>query len=79
MLKQIWRIAIFADGIVTFFFISQFDVDDQFLPYVGALIGIVVLLLMLAGGWQWIMEIQEKEELLEDDTEILEFEPKKRK
>lgn len=63
MKKMIWKIGILADGILAFIFVSSFDVDELVLPYVGALICIALFLLMLAAGWNYIMDDVKKDEL----------------
>lgn len=62
MKKTLWKFAMLADGILAFFFVTQFDVDDMMLQYVGAIVCILVFLFMLAIGWQWVMEYEKEQE-----------------
>lgn len=71
MRKKLWKFALFADGILTFFFITQFDVDDMWIQYIGALVGIVTMLFLMAIGWQWVMEYEN------EDTEIIDIDKRK--
>lgn len=66
MKKTLWKFAIMADGILAFAFVSSFDVDEMVLPYIGALVCIIVFLFMLALGWQWIMDEVEDEDTIAD-------------
>ena len=61
MKKALWKFAMMADGILAFFFVTQFDVDDMMLQYIGAIVCILVLLFMLAIGWQWVMEYEKEQ------------------
>ncbi len=62
MKKALWKFAMMADGILAFFFVTQFDVDDMMLQYIGAIVCILVFLFMLAIGWQWVMEYEKEQE-----------------
>lgn len=63
MKKLVWKIAMGIDGILAFIFVSSFDVDEMVFPYIGALICIALFVLMLAAGWNWIMDDMKKDEL----------------
>ena len=62
MKKALWKFAMMADGILAFFFVTQFDVDDMMFQYIGAIVCILVFLFMLAIGWQWVMEYEKEQE-----------------
>lgn len=66
MKKTLWKFAMLADGILAFFFVTQFDVDDMMIQYIGAIVCILVFLFMLAIGWQWVMEYEKEQ----DDFEM---------
>lgn len=61
MRELIWKITIIADGVLAFFFVSQFDVDDMIGQYIGAMVCIVTMLFLLAIGWNYIKQ-REKED-----------------
>lgn len=65
MKKTLWKFAMMADGILAFFFVTQFDVDDMMIQYIGAIACILVFLFMLAIGWQWVMEYEKEQDDLE--------------
>lgn len=56
MRRALWRIAAVADIIVLVALVMQFDARDMIGVYIGALACIGVLVLLLAVGWQWVME-----------------------
>ena len=62
MKKTLWKFSMMADGILAFFFVTQFDVDDMMIQYIGAIVCILVFLFMLAIGWQWVMEYEKEQE-----------------
>lgn len=63
MKKLAWKIAMGIDGVLAFIFISSFDVDEMVIQYIGALCCIVIMLFLLAIGWNWIMDDVERDEL----------------
>lgn len=80
MRKLIWKIALMADGIAAFVFVSMFDVDAGLIPYAGALMCIASLLLLMAGGWNWLMEaIEDKDDYIDDPWETAEIHEYKKK
>lgn len=68
MKKTLWKIAMIADGILAFIFVSSFDVDEMVIQYIGALICLAMGVFLLAIGWNWIMEDVEK-----DDDKIVDI------
>lgn len=67
MKKTLWKIAMLADGILAFIFVSSFDVDEMVVQYIGALICLAMGVFLLAIGWNWIMDD------VEDDDKIVDI------
>ena len=67
MKKMLWKIAMLADGILAFIFVSNFDVDEMVIQYIGALICLAMGVFLLAIGWNWIMDD------VEDDDKIVDI------
>ena len=67
MKKLMWKIAMLADGILAFIFVSSFDVDEMVIQYIGALICLAIGVFLLAIGWNWIMDD------VEDDDKIVDI------
>ena len=67
MKKTLWKIAMLADGILAFIFVSSFDVDEMVIQYIGALICLAMGVFLLAIGWNWVMDD------VEDDDKIVDI------
>ena len=67
MKKTLWKIAMLADGILAFIFVSSFDVDEMVVQYIGALICLAMGVFLLAIGWNWVMDD------VEDDDKIVDI------
>ena len=67
MKKMLWKIAMLADGILAFIFVSSFDVDEMVVQYIGALICLAMGVFLLAIGWNWVMDD------VEDDDKIVDI------
>ncbi len=66
MKKTLWKIAMLADGILAFIFVSSFDVDEMVIQYIGALICLAMGVFLLAIGWNWIMDDVEENDKIVD-------------
>ena len=66
MKKTLWKIAMLADGILAFIFVSSFDVDEMVIQYIGALICLAMGVFLLAIGWNWIMDDVEEDDKIVD-------------
>lgn len=66
MKKTLWKIAMLADGILAFIFVSSFDVDEMVVQYIGALICLAMGMFLLAIGWNWIMDDVEEDDKIVD-------------
>lgn len=66
MKKLMWKVAMLADGILAFIFVSSFDVDEMVIQYIGALICLAMGVLLLAIGWNWIMDDVKEDDKIVD-------------
>ena len=66
MKKTLWKIAMLADGILAFIFVSSFDVDEMVIQYIGALICLAMGVFLLAIGWNWVMDDVEEDDKIVD-------------
>lgn len=76
-MKKLWMAAVTVDVVVVMISVLQFDVDDMVIQYVIAIIGAVIMLALLAVGWQWVMEFCD-EDRIDDMWEFSRWNRKKK-